>query len=422
MSEGNAVSGSPRYQKWIIAALISLTVFIYFYAINKYAVNIPMKDDYEAILNFLNKFSKADFFNRLSLLFSQHNEHRILSSRIVYAISYIITGGVNFKVLGIIANLQLVFISTTLLYVLWHLLPKYFPILSLMTVLCVFDFSNYENSIMAMEGMQNYGVVMLFLLALFFSSKNDRTYLIPTAIVTLLTIFSSGNGVIAAFFILIYNLLIANKIQKITLTFTTIAGVVFYYINYQHTSHDFGSYDVSAAVNYFVSMAGAHFAFGEITNTENANIFGCLIIFGVLVSFPYGKKMISDKYLLLLFMIMCFILSSMATISVFRSQTAGNPFYSSRYMIYSNLLMVVFILTVTYRFFTNSGLFRLSSAVFLLFCIYSYANNYNYGEKGFDLEHRRLINETYYFDKYDRAASIAVESCNLNIYCIDNHR
>lgn len=422
MSEANLVATGPRYLKWIFIGLILFTVFIYFYTINKYAVNIPMKDDYDAILNFINKFSKANLSDKITLLFSQHNEHRILSSRIVFALCYLFTGEVNFRVLGFIANLQLLVISATFLYLIWRLIPRYFMMMSLLTSLCVFDLSNYENSIMAMEGMQNYGVVMLFLIALFFSSKNDKKYLIAAIFTTFLTIFSSGNGIVAAFFILMYNLLIANKKQKIAITLTVAAFVPLYFFKYHNTQYDYSSYDVAAAFNYFISMAGGHFAFGEITNTENANVIGGILIILTLSSFPYGKKMIHDRYLMMLFIITCFILSSMLTISIFRSQLAGNPFYSSRYMIYPNLMVAIFIINTTNKYFINPNIFRLSSAAFTLLCIYSYANNYNYGEKGLNLENKRLTNEQYYCDNPDKAASIAAESCIMNIYCIDNHR
>lgn len=403
-------------------ALILATVFIYFYTINTYAVNVPMKDDYDAILDFLNKFSASNLGDKITLLFSQHNEHRILSSRIVYALSYLFTGGVNFVTLGLIANLQLAVIAAFMLYLLWRLVPGNFAILSSLMTVCVFDLSNYENSIMSMEGMQNYGIVMLFMLAMFFSSRNERRYIFPTALTTVITIFSSGNGVIAAFFILMYNLFIANRRQKIVLATVVIVCVPLYFLGYHNTSYNFGSYDIATSFSYFFSMAGAHFAFGEITNTENANIIGALIVLGTLVSFPYGKKMLSDKFLMLLFTTTCFVLCSMLTVALFRSQTAGNPFYASRYMLYPNILFGLCILIFTYRFNDNQKIFTLSLPLLILLCVYSYTNNYTYGEKGLDLENSRLLSKGYYSPESDKAALIAVESCNLNIYCIDNHR
>ena len=62
----------------IIITIIHL-VFALIGAITYYNP-VPMRDDWDGNFNFLKKFLDGDFFS----LFSQHNEHRIIVSRIFF--------------------------------------------------------------------------------------------------------------------------------------------------------------------------------------------------------------------------------------------------------------------------------------------------------------------------------------------------
>ena len=75
--------------KVFLCLLILAPILIHLYYVCHYAVNIPLMDDYDAVLGFLNDFKKSGTADRVVLLFSQHNEHRILSSNLFYAAYYL---------------------------------------------------------------------------------------------------------------------------------------------------------------------------------------------------------------------------------------------------------------------------------------------------------------------------------------------
>ena len=93
--------------------LVPVIIFItYVYA---YAINIPRQDDYDAILSFITLFKKANFSSKISLLFLPHNDHRILSTRIICACYYSIFGCINFRHLIFINALSLLSIFALLI-------------------------------------------------------------------------------------------------------------------------------------------------------------------------------------------------------------------------------------------------------------------------------------------------------------------
>ena len=70
----------------VIINVLIFAILLYVLTIHRLAVNQPAGDDYEAILFFLNQFSLAQPLDQLQLLVQQHNEHRIVFSRLVTSI------------------------------------------------------------------------------------------------------------------------------------------------------------------------------------------------------------------------------------------------------------------------------------------------------------------------------------------------
>lgn len=423
MKEPNPETKSAL-QKYLYNAWILIPVLIYFNVVNRYIVNIPMKDDYDAILGFLNNFREADFSQKIHLLFSQHNEHRIFASRLVYALYYILTGTANFKSFAIIANLQLTAAFLVFAYVIKQLGIKYWNVVALIAGFCIMDLSSYENGIMAMAGMQNFGVIALFMLTLYFYSKDGKRDLVFAGIFQFLTIYSSGNGIIAAFLIVLYCLLCGNKMQKITSAAVMLVFAPLYFVGYVQPARPAGhAFDLGVVFNYFLSMTGSHFAFGETTNTENANVVGAFFLILTLALLPYGKTMFRDKKLMLLLTVMAFILSSMATTALFRANLGTELYYSSRYLIYSHFFIAIALVVVALRFKEKQTIFWPAVGIFALIVLSAYKNNYTYGEANYDKEMQRMLYMPYYYPgPPENAQKIAEESCKNGIYCLQDEK
>ena len=98
------------YKKWTekLWLLGIIPLGVYFFILWKYSQNIPHWDDY-AIINFVNKFHATDdFFEKIKLIFAQHNEHRIAFTRVIALIITQIHGSLNFQWMIVFGNLALV--------------------------------------------------------------------------------------------------------------------------------------------------------------------------------------------------------------------------------------------------------------------------------------------------------------------------
>ena len=93
---------------WPAALLVGLAAAAYGAFLYRYALNIPLGDDIVDVLQVLSDIEEAqgigDVFPRL---FEQLNDHRTLSSRLIYLAIYQFYGEINFRGLVFLANLAL---------------------------------------------------------------------------------------------------------------------------------------------------------------------------------------------------------------------------------------------------------------------------------------------------------------------------
>ena len=99
-----------------LISLSAIPIFIYYYYIGIYAVNIPFWDDFSSIYEFTNSYMNSDCFaDKLHLIFSQHNEHRIVFNRVLTLIIFYTKGNIDLRILIWIGNLSLLGIAFLLL-------------------------------------------------------------------------------------------------------------------------------------------------------------------------------------------------------------------------------------------------------------------------------------------------------------------
>src|SRR5699024_204001 len=99
-----------------LLALVTAAVVIgtYFFIVYHYSVNIPFWDDYTH-LNVITEFINSDsLLEQIKLLFSLHNEHRIVFARLITLAELILSGEVNFITLIMLGNLSLLGIAILL--------------------------------------------------------------------------------------------------------------------------------------------------------------------------------------------------------------------------------------------------------------------------------------------------------------------
>jgi hypothetical protein len=410
----------PKKSSWysnIINSWIFIPVFLYFNIVNQYALNIPTRDDYDVILNFLYEFKTGSLREKIILLFSQDNEHRLLHSHLLYALYYILFDHINFRHLIIIGNLQLVAISLISAYFIRKVAGKYWTIAAFIWNLCLFDLNTYENGNFAMACMQNYGVIMLFLLSLFLYSRNNK-FIIPAACLQALCIFSSGNGMVASLFIVILALLSKDRLKKIVSIAVMLIFVPLYFTGYtQPPASDgthFSTIDLSKAIPYFVKETGAHFSF------DYSLISGMVVLVVLLMVFPY-RKLRTNSDIWPILCILGFLIATMGTIALFRSNLKGAQFQTSRYLIYPQLIAATTCLFILMKLDGLSIRWPVT-IILLLLMLKTYSVNFQFGKSGFEREAARAERYEYYYPDRKRARMISDNACNSGIYCLQEER
>jgi len=411
--------------KPLLMFLVALPIIVHFVYLWLYAVNIPRYDDYEAILAFLNSFKNAPFKERISLLFIPHFEHRIATSRATYALYYLIFGNINFR--------AIIFFNFGLLLLLFYVLtlhikkalPQTWIYASIVLSFGLFDLINCENADFAMSGIQNYGVILCFAGSMWFYGKAGRINLLPALLLQILCIYTSGNGHVGAFFIVIYTLFTRDKWKIITAIITIGIFSPIYYYHYE-VPPGRATAELSKIFAWFFHTVGSHFGFDH---GVPASIV-MLLLLGLLL--PVTKRLQIKYNALPLFILLGFIFASQGLMSVFRGNLPVIFAVSSRYIIYSHLLVMLIVvfmlLKIEHENWQLISQDKLRSfqmpvlAISMAIVVLSYGFNYPEGRELFTSMHNTLTTTDYFAPEATRAKSVADEACRLKIYCIGEHR
>lgn len=187
-------SVSGRCRSFALLLLVALGPALYAASILVFAVNVPVGDDYD-VLGFVNEFRAADGFeHQLRLLFSFHNEHRIVVTRIVMLLSATVQGALDFRVPIVVGNLAfmlaLVVIGRMLRFrgdaIKWALL-----------FLLTLHPQPLRLMFYPMAGVTAYCGVLFSLLYLYFWADDSRLW--PVALwCYVLTVLTIGSGIFLA--------------------------------------------------------------------------------------------------------------------------------------------------------------------------------------------------------------------------------
>lgn len=415
MQQQATTESKSNLLSYILTASLIVPVIPFLLKVSEYAVNIPYMDDYDAILMFLCDFKQANFMHKIALLFSQHNEHRILFSRIVYVIYYMLTGTINFRTIIFIDNILLLGIYATMILFFRKCLPKYWQIAGFVLGWGLFDMNNFENGNFAMAGMANYSIILLFLLSLWFYTKDGKRSLIAAAVLQVLCIFSEGNGVFGAFFIVFYCLLSRNKLKIITSSAILVVCTPLYFINYSTQASQHPPLVPAKMLPFFLHSVGAHFS------NDYGIAAAVVMLLGLAVLLPVRKKFKFKENTLPFVSIIGFILATLGAIAVFRSNMPDISSYSSRYFVYSHLLVGILFVFILLKLPKEKLVMPVSIAMVVI-SLFVYKNNYEYGDAGFQRANYFLENAWYFYEDQKKGWEMATRACKEQVYCIDEER
>lgn len=183
------------FGRWrFVFFLVSIIpMFFVMLSVLVFSVNIPHWDDYVVFLKYVNSFVQTDsYIDRLFSLLRQHNEHRIVLSRVYALLCYDIFGRLNFRVLvlfGIIPWIALYFVFLNNISFQGCQLKNTLPL-----ALLFFSFSQWENFLWSTTSIQHYNMAVFAALSFFYASSTSASLQIASLIISSFGVFISGNG------------------------------------------------------------------------------------------------------------------------------------------------------------------------------------------------------------------------------------
>jgi hypothetical protein len=346
---------SHRASQLLVSLTLLIPVFIYFWVWDYYALNIPKWDDH-ALKAFLVDYLQApDWPGKVEALFQQHNEHRILVTRFVSLLDYSIFGALNFKRLMLYGNIVLLGVV-----VLWWLLLKKNnkPYYTLLPVPFVWlTLSHYENMYWGMASVQNFGVVVLVVWALYCCVSTSRVVFSIAFLLAALACLTSGNGLLVLPIGAL--LLFVSKDWK---RFGAWMAALLLYFTVYFYSYQSSPSNPKTVFQIGVFLKGYLYFLGSFAESfpVNDNYQACLIL-GVimfLVALSIGSttlfRIIRNRYDypfqrqtdLFCLGVLLFILGTTLIVVYSRAGFGTEGLLTSRYKIYSFLLLLVAYLYV----------------------------------------------------------------------------
>jgi hypothetical protein len=362
------------FLNYFSATIIIGGIYYFYYQFFVYTSDIPINDDYKAVLEFLNEFTtKQSFSEKIKLLFSQHNEHRIVYDRIWTLISYKIYGVANFNFLAFIGNLS--YFILFLVIAIPFRKSNYFFLIPIAVLL--FNFSFHENMTFAMATLSNNTGILFIVLSVYFAIKKTK-HVYLSFVFYLFAVFTVGSGL---FLTLVLPLIFLYKRQnKIAIAFILVAilSLTFYFMDYQKPPQTPSIIDTLLFFKFksflfFLAFLGNIFSFNLIFTNDvtDSLIFSSTIGGLLLLLYLYIIKNKYYKTNLFIFSIITFVFLAAMITSVSRAQFGLETAIASRYRLYSALLVIGF-----YYYFLN--IFNLNKALkytsVLLFTVIYFIN------------------------------------------------
>ncbi len=205
-------------QKWMGAAIGCVAFF--FSIVFLFAYNLPITDDYFALVEWLLKFKQDT--NILRGLTVPYNESRIVFTRAVCLLDFYFFKELNFIHLILFAATGLVFIAYLFIKEV-----KENRLMAVAIVFLLFQFQYYDAVFWATSALQNIWSLlfgMLCIKLLLSDKKSDFIFLTATLIIT---VFTYGNGFSLIPVVLLYQLMQKNLFKAVVLGCVSI--LIFFY-------------------------------------------------------------------------------------------------------------------------------------------------------------------------------------------------
>jgi len=320
---------------------VLLPIGIFWATCIRYLSPLPVADDYDAVLLFLVHLRHMPTRGAqiAAIIFEQHNEYKLVWLNVVTALQYRLSGHVNFIVLSLLGDLQIMLLA----WLLWKSfvresvrgtcrLALFVPV-----ALILFQTNYAETLDWPMGALQNLGVVTFALLSLWLINQPGTGAFAGACVGLTLAIAASGNG----FFLYPVGLLFLWQQRRFKLmaiwTLTTVACAALYFNHYTRFAPGPGNASHPGLHPVFILSFLGSFAGVSLPVIRFASVpAGACVLAGIFIAARrgYHRRNPSIAGFIL------FLLITALAVSLTRGGLGYVQSLSSRYKIYSDLLLI----------------------------------------------------------------------------------
>lgn len=394
----------------VVLVAILLPVAVYLRVWDYYAVNIAKWDDHALKRTLLDYIASSGPADLLRVLSAQHNEHRIFLTRLITILDYSWYGQLDYRHLMFAGNLLL--LSMIILW--WRLLNHNGKTLfALLPVALIWPtLAHWENMYWGMASIQNFGVVTLGALAVYWCMKGPWSYFIAGILAAALSAFSSGNGLLILPIMTLVLFLSRENKKGIIAAASVVLVLVLYFASYHQPDYNAKApAGIWALVKGFMAFLGSFAEVFPVKGRQDTSVVFGFILFLVCLSivsttlFRLVRNQYSEHYARVTdafcLAMMLFILGTAAVVVWGRAGSGIEVLLTSRYKIYSFLLLITaylfIVIPIRGSFYHPyvSGV----AVLCLLFNIFSY---HYYLVDAYNL--RKFMVTSYFNSVYDNKA------------------
>jgi hypothetical protein len=348
-------ASNTRRKLLFAASLVVLPALIFYALLFRFALNIPVTDDYDAGLEYLNRTVQIPTFSGklMYLITAQHNEYKILFGHAALWLQYAVFGNINFKLTCAIGNVFVLLIG----WLLWKMfLPRETDLAKRLALfvpvsMLLFQLNYAETLNWALPSLQNINVVFFVLAAIYLLVKPTLGSFWGAVAMLVLAISASGNGFLlvpVGLLILLLNRYYGRIVIWLGATVVCLAGYAYHYntmSSQSPKSHSIFQTLLHLRPLYVITFMGSAAAvlpgrFAIVFHSRLPAILSCglglalLLFFGYMVRKGYCRKNPLVCYCVL------FLLLTAVGVAGIRSDLGLMGATSSRYRIYCDLLLI----------------------------------------------------------------------------------
>jgi len=353
----------PRVKLWIALAGVVLPILLFYGLLSRFALSVPIFDDYDTALDFSNHMAQLHGFMAKAAYLQtvQHMEYKLVFLEAVTWLQVGLSGHVNLHALALIGNCLVVVLA----FVLWKMfLPREQDLATRLSLFIpvswlLFQLQYWQTLDWVTGTLQNFPALIFAISGMYLLFRPSRWGFAGAVICFLLTVSSSGNGLLLApigLVILLRQRLFARAVAWLAASAACMAAYFCRYSRIGGSGYSILQIPLHLRPMYILSFIG-----GALGHPFPA----AALVLGIALCAFFAWLAWSGYFLENPLVGYCVLFLLLAAIGVagIRSSGRGAAAITSRYTINSVLLLIFAWLAAVEKFLTKRPVWR--SRVFL---------------------------------------------------------